>query len=326
VIQRWEAAAKTGDTVPVVAEMQRLSLSVIGRALLSTQVDAEDAARFGRAVRDSLRLARQRNTSWLKLPLWLPSRANRRLRETRRILDHYLAPRLEARASGAAPPSGDILDALLKARDPETSEPLPRQALLDETKTLFVAGFETTATALAWALYLLARHPEAAARWHAEVGQVLNGRPPAWEDLERLTWTGQVIRETLRLCPPVYSLGRQCVAEDELGGRTIRRGSLLLISVYGIHRAEEWWPDPHAFRPERFGPGETWPEHAFLPFATGKHLCIGASFAMTEMAVALALIGQRFRLALADDREVGESAQITLVPAREIPLRLAPRR
>jgi cytochrome P450 len=326
LLARWDAARRSGAPVPVVAEMQRLSLAVIGRALLSASVEAEEAALFGQAVRDSLRLARRRNTSWLNLPLAIPTRANRRLHETREILDRYLIPILEARASATRSAPGDILEALLQARDPETGEALPPQALLDEAKTLFVAGFETTATALAWTLYLLARHPEAAERWHAEVDQVLGDREePEWEAVERLTWTHQVIRESMRLYPPVYNLGRRCVTEDDLGGYRIRRGSVVLISVYGIHRAAGWWPEPHAFCPERFAAGARWPEHAYLPFATGKHVCIGASFALTEMATALAMIGRRFRLAPADYEEVGESAQITLVPVREIRLCLTPR-
>jgi cytochrome P450 len=325
LLERWEAARQKGEPVPAVAEMQRLSLAVIGRALLSTQVDADDAVRFGRAVRDSLRVTRERNTSWLNAPLWVPTRRNRRLHETREILDRYVGRHLEARRAAGECPRDDILQSLLQARDPETGEPLPHQALLDETKTLFVAGFETTATGLAWALYLLARHPEAAERWHEEIDRVLNGAAPTWEDLERLTWTGQIVRETLRLKPPVYNLGRECVADDVLDGCPIRPPTVVLISVYGIHHGEEWWPEPRRFRPERFAPGAAWPEHAFLPFAVGKHLCIGAGFAMAEMTLALALIGQRFRIALADEREVEERAQITLVPAREIPLCLAPR-
>jgi cytochrome P450 len=311
--------------VNAVGDMQRLTMAVIARALLSTDVASDEAARFGQAVRDSQRLVRQRNTSWLALPSWVPTPANRHLRATRATLDAYIDLHLRARREGRGGCPFDILRALLQARDPETGEALPHDALRDETKTLFVAGFETTATALAWTLYLLARHPEAASRWHDEVDQTLDGAPPAYEDLERLTWTGQVIHEALRLYPPVYNIARECITDDEIDGHPITAGSTALISVFGIHRAADWWPNPHTFDPERFAPGREWPRHAFLPFAVGKHICIGASFALTEMTVILALLAQRFRIALADDREVGEVPQITLAPEREIPLRLTPR-
>jgi enediyne biosynthesis protein E7 len=319
LLKRWESSR---DPVPVVADMQRLSMSVIGRALLSTDLQEEDATRFGQAVRESLWLVRKRNTSVLNAPMMFPTRDNQRLRETRNILDTYLNSHVAARRGGEQ--QNDMLDALLQARDPDTKEPLPHQALLDETKTLFIAGFETTATALAWTLYLLARHRQAAERCHEEVMRTLNGRLPAWEDLEKLVWTSQVINEALRLYPPVYTMARECTAEDVIDGRAIRRGTIAVISIYGIHRAEQWWPEPFAFRPERFDECDSAP-NAFLPFGLGKHVCIGNNFAMIEMKLILAMIAQKFRLELVDDREVTERAQITLVPSREIPLRLIPR-
>ncbi len=324
MLQRWEAERTAGRTVDAVREMQRLTLSVISRALLSEPVGPSDAERFGQAVRDSLRLVRQRNTAWAALPLWVPTAANRRLHQTRAILEDYLGPRLAARqrANGT---HEDILGALRASVHPETGQAPSDRHLLDELKTLFVAGFETTATALAWALHLLARHPAVAARWYEEVDAVLNGRVPAWEDLRKLAWTAQVIHETLRLYPSVYSLGRVCVQDDDLGGMRIRPGAVVLISVYGIHRSARYWSDPEVFDPARFGPGRSRHEHAYLPFAVGKHTCIGKEFALAEMTVALAMLAQRYEIQPGHDGEVGSLAQITLVPDRPIPLRLIPR-
>jgi len=327
LLARWETETRNGRDILLTADMQRLTLAVIGRALLSTDVNGNDALRFGQAVRDGQVLIRRRNTSAWNAPMWIPTRGNRRLREARAALDTYLDPYLQSRRTDvdSEKPITDMLDALLQARDPDTGEALPHDALRDETKTLFLAGFETTATALIWALYMLARHSEAADRLYDELDQVLGGNPPAYEDLERLTWTQQIVQETLRLYPPVYNLGRQCVTEDELGDHTVRPGTVLLISIFGIHRAAAWWPQPELFDPDRFAPGRDWPRNAYLPFAVGKHVCIGASFAINEMVAVLALIGQRFRFSLTDDRPVGEIPRITLAPEREIPLRLTPR-
>lgn len=324
-VEHWETLRRRNETVPIVAEMRHLTMSVIGQALLSTELTADEALRFSQAVQDALHLLRRRNTGVWNAPLWLPTPHNRRLRQTRDILDRFLRARLAARGPDGDGEPNDLAQALASIRNPEDGAPLPRQALLDELKTLFVAGFETTSAALAWTLHLLARHPEVAAAWHAEIDDVLRDELPTWEHLKRLTWTDQIIHEALRRYPPVYNLVRTCVNDDELGGYAIPRGSLMLASVYGIQRSPEWWPDPLAFRPERFAPGTDWPRQAFLPFGAGKHTCIGLAFSLIEMKAALAVIGRRYRLESGDDRPVEECAEITLCPAREIFLRLVPR-
>ncbi|QJW83789.1 cytochrome P450 [Ramlibacter terrae] len=252
----------------------------------------------------------------------MPTPLNRSLARTREVLDGYLRPIIRARRAQPEP-RDDILESLLRVKDPETGDALSDRGDLDETKTLFTAGFETTATALTWAMFLLARHPEAMAKLIAEIDTVLAGRPPGWEDLEKLPYTSQVVQETLRLYPPVYSLARECVEDDVLGGFTVPRGTVLMLSVLGIHRDARWWPQPEAFRPERFA-GD-WPRQAYLPFATGRHLCVGNHFSLTEMAVVLVRIAQRYRFTLADPGPVGMQAQITPVPDREIHLMLEPR-
>lgn len=320
-VARWSRT----ETVPLVAEMQTLTMAVMCRALLSVTLESADALRFARAVRDSLYVVRRRNTSMCPMPLWVHNGTNRALHETRDVLDAFVTRHLQPRLQPDAPRHDDIVQQLLDARAPETGERMPWQALLDETKTLFTAGFETTATSLTWALHRLSHAPDVLARLHAELDQVLAGRAPAWEDLPRLTYTHQVAQEALRLYPPVYSMGRACVADDEIDGYRIRSGDTLLASIYGAHLTPEFWPDPHRFDPDRFAPGRAWPKHAFMPFGLGKHLCIGNAFAMTEIVIALALIAQRHTLVPRLPVDIPIRAQITLVPAGEIPVRLIPR-
>lgn len=322
MLEHWERIRRDGQTIPVLADTQHLTLSIIGQALLSTEVGRENTERFGTAVRESLHLMRARNTSWFAAPLWLPTRKNRYLHGTRRILDDYVNGHIAERKG--CPVQHDILQTMRQARDPETGAGIDDAGLRDETKTLFLAGFETTATALAWALYVLAQRPALAEQIHDELQAALHGDAPDFDSLKRLPLTSAVVNETLRLYPPVYNVARQAVMEDEFNGRRIPRGSIVLFSVYGMHRDPGLWVDPDEFRPERFLAAD-WPRHAFMPFAIGKHVCIGNHFAVTEMTVALAMIVQRYRLTLADSRPVGMIGRITLAPDRDIALQLVPR-
>jgi cytochrome P450 len=325
LLDEWEATRRAGKPVALNTTMQRLTITVMARALLSTEPDAADIAAAGQALGDGTLLLRARNTAPIRLPLWLPTDAHRRLKRARDVLDRFVARHLGARAESGNPGAADMLDVLKRARDPDTGAPIAPDELHDEAKTVFASGFETTTQALIWTLYLLAGHPAVAAAWHAELDRVLAGRAPGWAELGHLPVTRAVIDEALRLYPPAYTLPRQCVAADEIAGHAIRPGTIVLVSVFGIHRSAALWPEPERFRPERFAPGAPVPAHAFLPFGMGKHACIGSDLAGAEMLIALALIGQRYRLEPGDDAPVGMLPRITLVPDREIPLRLVPR-
>lgn len=323
---RWDARRAAGEPVPLVEDMQALTLTIMCRALLSVGIELEMARAIGAAVREGLFLIRSKNTSLCPVPHWVPSRTNLGLRKRRDVLDTFVGGHLRARLEPGAAPRQDLAQALLDARDPETGESLPWQSLLDEAKTLIAAGFETTATTLAWALHRLSHHPEVAETWHAEIDRVLGDRPPTWDDLSQLGFTERIFNETMRLYPPVYSLGRTCQEDDVLGGCRIRRGETLLLSVYGAHRMPEYWPDPERFDPERFSPGRIPPKHTFMPFALGKHTCVGMAFGLAEATLVLARIGQRYRLAATRPLDVPVRAQVTLLPAAEIPVRLEARR
>lgn len=318
----WDAATAAGQPLDVLTEMQKFALSVNSQALLSLDVSWDTAEKFGLAVRDALKLLRQRNNAVLRFPAWLPTHLNRQLAYTRTILEAHITPIIKQRRAHPAEHT-DILAALLDARDPETGDALSDQEILDETKTLFAAGFETTATALTWAIYLLAHNPAQASRFYAEVDSVLEGRAPQWEDLPNLPFTANMINEVLRLYPPVYNIARECIEADEINGMRIKKGSVVVMSILGIHRDEQWWPEPLQFLPDRFS--QNWPKQAYLPFATGRHLCVGNHFALTEMAVALIRIAQRYRLELIDPTPVGMAAQITLVPDRPLAFKLVAR-
>ncbi|HUB90147.1 MAG TPA: cytochrome P450 [Dyella sp.] len=322
VLKEWDGKRASGTPVGLVRETQRLSMGAISRMLLSTDIDQDTAYRLGTAMRGAMQRLREYNTSPFPVPLSCPIHRNRKFNRDRETLDRFIDFHIKSRLANGQPGQPDFLSVLMSAKDPDSGQPLPLQTVMDETKTLFMAGFETTANVMAWALYLLASHPACAARWHEEVDRVLQGRLPQWDDLPRLAYITQIIQETMRLYPPAYNIARQCVREDVINGYRVPKSATILISVYGIHRDPVWGPDPEEFRPERFAQKAAVPRAAFMPFATGKHVCVGNDFSMTEMIATLAIIGQRYRLQRADDEPVVAKAQLGLVPSREIPVHL----
>jgi cytochrome P450 len=260
------------------------------------------------------------------LPLWLPSPVNRRIGRVRAALDSHIAPRIAQRLECQENDGRDLLDDLRAARAPGTGESMTFTELLEETKTLFVTGYETTAVSLAWALYLLGTHPEAARGWHEEADRVLPGEAvPESLSVADFPYTAAVVNEAMRLYPAAYNVGRECHADTDIVGYRFRKGDTALISIFGIHRNPAFWDDPESFRPARFladgGGGE-----AFMPFASGGHFCIGAHFAVMEMVSVLALIGRRFRLRALNTAPPRIVARVTLGPAEALPIALEARR
>jgi len=319
----WAVRTREGTPLSLVPETQRLAMEIMAEQLLSTELEPGFTASFGAAIRDGLLLLRERNTSILRLPHWVPTARHRRLAACRREIDAFVGGCVDARL--AAPGGSDILAGLMAART-EAAAPLDRAALIAEAKTLFVTGFETAATTLTWTLFLLAQHPQVADKWRTELDAVLGGRAPVWSDLPKLTYTSQILNESMRLYPAVYLVARRSVAADEIAGQHIPRGAIMLISIYGLHRDPVFGSDIEVFRPERFASDADWPRRSFMPFGAGEHVCLGSHFATTELMLSLAMIGQRFSLARADDDAVDAAARITLTPTRDIFVTLEPRR
>jgi cytochrome P450 len=190
------------------------------------------------------------------------------------------------------------------------------KSLRDQLLTVFFAGHETTATSLSWIHYLLDQHRDARAKLRAEVDHVLGGRVPTSADLDRLVYTEQVVNEALRLYSPIHSLSRVALEDDTIGGYRIPAGSTIYVSLYATHRLPSLWPDPDRFDPERFTPEnvERRPRFAFIPFAAGHRNCVGASTAMVELKLAVAMIAQRYDLTLAPGHRVEGAAGTTMHP------------
>ena len=321
--RRWAAAG--GGPIDVAAEMMRLTLKIVGQTLLSTDVTAEQDE-VGRALGVALHQGMARITApYRYLPLAIPTPENRRYRAARAALDRLIYRMIaERRRDGRR--RDDLLSMLLEARDPETGEGMNDGQLRDEAMTIFLAGHETTANALSWTFYLLARHPEAAEKLAAEARGVLGGRRPSLEDLPRLPYARLAVHESLRLYPPAWFTTRSVVSDDELGGFRIRGGSTVMISAYVTHRHPEFWTRPEAFEPERFAGDRLrqLPRFAYFPFGGGPHQCIGNEFAMMEAVLILSAVAARYRLELVEGRPVEPDPLITLRPRHGLLMRLRP--
>lgn len=317
----WDAEQRQNGSVDLESGMLRLSMAVIARMLLSSDVTGTVADQVGQTLRRGLQLILKRNTAIWSPPMWLPTPGNRALLEVRRELTDFIFKNLSKHRKDAGE-STDLLSTLKSARDPRTGKALTPEGLLEETKTLFFAGYETASTSLTWALYLIARTPEVAHAAQGELDRVLCGRDPSLDDLPALPYIKAILQETMRVYPPVYALPRIAVDNDELGGYQIPRGTVVIASIAGVHASPVWGEDRDRFRPERFLSGD-WPRRAFMPYGAGRHLCIGSEFANVEMAIVLAMILQRYNLHTST--VVEPKARITQVPDRPIELCLTRR-
>ncbi len=321
MLGRWDQYAARGESFDLVPDFMRLTLNIAAQVLFTTNLEAD-----AESIRRTLEIGRdysvERAWSLFPPPLSWPTKRNRQYRAAlahiHSIIDRIIAERRRAPAR-----VNDLLTMLMEARD-ENGAPMSDKQLRDEVVTLLTAGHETTTLALAWSCYLIGTRPEVMERMAAEAAS-LNGRPPAYEDLMKLRYSRMVIEESMRLYPPVWTLSRTAIDEDEIGGHHIPAGSEILIFPYITQRHPRWWSDPDVFRPERFAPENSAarPRYAYLPFGAGPRTCIGLNFAMTEILAVLTLILQRFRFRLAiDPAAVRPDPSVTLQAIPGVPVQL----
>jgi cytochrome P450 len=311
--RRWDDLADDGAQIDVGAEMRRLTLDIVGRSLFGVDL-SQTAGDVGRAMAVLQRLAFRQVLSPRTWMGWtsLPQRTSRRHAEAiaglNRVVDRLIAERRHNPQD-----FDDLLAGLMAAAEAEGTS-LTNSELRDQLVTFLAAGHETTAHALTWTWYLLGRNPEARRRLVAEADAVLTGAAPTAETIDKLHYTEAVISESLRLYPPAWTIERDAVADDSLGGYTVPAGATVVTSPWVLHRRSTLWDDPLAFDPDRFLDHRTAQRHrfAYLPFGAGRRQCIGAGFAMLEATTALALLAQRYRLELAPDQHVEPDPRITL--------------
>jgi len=326
-----ECAQQTGTQwadstrVAIDLEMMRLTLQIVGRTLFSTDLRG-DAEGVGASLTQALRLFLRMNHPITQALFPLRRLAERRAAGVRSEIEQVLRKVIEDHRNHPDR-YDDMLSMLIRSSDDGGSGYMSNELLLDESLTLFLAGHETTANALTWTWYLLGQHPEAEERLHAELDRTLNGLPPNPSDVSRLTFTGNVFREALRLYPPAWIVARKAVTDYQLGELKVPAGSILTMSPYATHRDPRFWDDPEAFNPDRWTDESSAgrPKFAFFPFGAGSRVCIGEHFAMMEGVLLLATLAQKWRLRLVPGQRVALWPQITLRPRRSILMQLEPR-
>jgi unspecific monooxygenase len=320
-------AGSAAQRVDLLAEMQFLALDIAGRSMFSLAMQ-----RHGREMRElvtgySEHIGRPTLLDFL-LPLAVPSPrdfARRRFRRRWMGLVRRIIAEREAAAPTAA--TGDLFDLLSTARDPESGSKFSAGRLADQVATLIIAGHETTAVALFWALHLVASSPAVQERLATEVAGLDLGPDGAAESLSRLVYTRAVIQETLRLYPPVFALVRQARTADVAGGIPVPARAVVFIAPWVLHRHRRLWAQPETFDPARFLPGAPSPDRfAYLPFGLGPRVCVGAQFALTEAILVLATMIQAFFIEPAGNEPVVPVATVTTQPDHSPLFRLQPRR
>ncbi|MCA9653676.1 MAG: cytochrome P450 [Myxococcales bacterium] len=323
LFEQWHQGA--GQPRDVSDDMMRLTLWVVGAAMFHRDFRAE-AETIGHCLEICLEVATRRFFAMGLYPAWLPTPDNHRAREAERTLDRIVRD-LITRGRGGGLDGHSVLSRLVAAADDETGARMTDRQLLDEVKSLILAGHETTSLALSWTFYLLAEHPEVEARLVDEVREVLGERPPTPEDVPRLEYTRMVLMEAMRLYPPVPGVPRGVREEDEIEGVRVAPGDTVIVFPCVTHRHPDYWERPDQFDPERFSAEQTERRdpYAYLPFLLGRRACVGEHFAMLEGVVALAMIVSRWQLRREDDRPIATRPISTLRMARPLRMRVRPR-
>jgi cytochrome P450 len=315
--RQWTDARHAGEELDLAVQMNRLTLAVVGETLFGSEVESE-----AHDIAESLTVIIE-NFNKMLLPFWkllsrIPTADNRRLLKAQNKLDATIYRLiLQRRKDGRD--HGDLLSMLLAAEDAENPQKrLTDDEIRDQAMTLFIAGHETTANALAWTWHLLSQHEEVRVRMKAEIDAVIGAdRMPGLEDTRRLPYTTAVFSESMRLFPPVWVVGRRALEDVTIGDYEVPRRTIVITSQYLIHRDERFWPQATEFHPERWLDEQAEakrPKFAYFPFGGGSRICIGEAFAWTEGVIMLAVMARRWRFEAVPGHPIELSPTVTLRP------------
>ena len=309
LIDDWQ----DGEQREIQDDMMRLTLGVVCKTLFDLDL-GDDLTETGQAFAVAIEAVRGRASatqSAVASVAPMPGRVRlwRAMRRLEALVERIVQ---ERRATGDR---GDLVSLLLASRY-EDGKPMSSRQVRDEIMTILLAGHETTTVGMTWAWYLLAQHPEAEARLHAECDAVLGDRLPTIADVPRLAYTSQVVLEVLRLYPPIWALAREANQDVQIGGYQLKKGDVALCSQWAMHRDPRYYERPDRFEPERWTDGleQRLPRFAYFPFSSGSRQCLGKAFSLMEMTLLLATIARRFRLTLVPGQTVEPRAGVTVRP------------
>jgi cytochrome P450 len=291
--------------------MSRVTMEVVADVLFGSGIPTEDYE----TVRDAMEVVNEffanSPEAMLKIAPWVPTPRNVRMKRAVAQIDELIYRIIAKRRAGDA--RDDFLGTLLTAQDDDGARMDDKQ-LRDEAVTLFLAGHETTALALAHTLFLLSTHPDVERRLYAELSEVLAGRAPTAADVKALPYTERVLKESMRLFPPAWTTGRAALEDVEIGGHRVPKGAQILVSQWVVHRDPRWFPNPEGFDPDRWLPerAKDLPRFAYFPFGGGPRVCIGNHFAMMEATLLLAVVMQRWQIELMPGQRLELKPSVTL--------------
>lgn len=331
LIEEWQASEQTSDMKTprdIHADMMRLTLNIVMKTIFNQDVSTSEADTIAHALDVAMNWFDSKRRQNFFILEWFPRPENVRYRNAIKAMDDSIYSIINQRRESGEDP-GDLLSMLMAARDEDDGSQMSDQQLRDEIATLMLAGHETTANTLSWTWMLLAQHPEVEAKLHAELQQVLEGRSPTIADLGQLPYTNAVIKESMRVYPPVAILGRESIEDVTIGDYLIPKDCVIIISQWVMHHSPDYFNEPESFIPERWLPNsdevpleKQLPRGVYFPFGDGPRICIGKGFAMMEAVLILSAIAQKFRFNLSPEHKIVPQSSITLRPEHGIQVTL----
>lgn len=313
LFDRW----RPDGVIDMQHEMHKLAMAIVSKTLFNAEVESEVEELIAVHTLSNSYLARRVGNPLLFLvPEWLTIPVNRDYQRAVKRLVGFMENIIDRRRRGLDQ-ADDLLDLLLSARY-EDGSAMSAQQVRDEAMTIFMAGHDTTANALGFAWYLLSTNPEVQRRLAEEVHAVLGGRTPTLADVPRLQYADWVVKETMRLYSPAWTVGRQASEDCEIGGQTVRAGTTVLLSQWVIHRDPRFWDEPAAFRPERWADSleKRLAPGTYFPFGGGPRVCIGETFAAMEATIILAMTVQRFEIRPVAGHQIVPETQMATLKAK----------
>jgi cytochrome P450 len=319
MLQTWQ----DGESHDIHVDMMRLTLQIVMKCIFNADVDSGEATVVSNALDVAMHWFESKRRQNFLVWEWFPRPENIHYRQAIAKMDDAIYNLISARRSQTEE-STDLLSMLMAARDEETGQQMDDKLLRDEVATLMLAGHETTSNALSWTWMLLSQHPEVRQKLQTELQQVLAGRLPKLEDMRHLTYTNQIIKESMRLYPPVAIFGREAVRDCTIGDYEVSQGTIITISQWVMHRYPKYFDNPEAFEPERWTEEfeKQLPRGVYIPFGDGPRVCIGKGFAQMEAVLLLATIAQRFEIDLEPGFSIVPQPSITLRPEYGIKVKL----
>ncbi len=314
-VERLKPKAESGEYFDVAPDMTNLTLDIISEAIFSNGVD-DKAELVSRQITLLNQMATEKLNAPIRLPASIPTPTNMKERKSIKILDDIIYGIIEERRKSGVSKS-DLLSMLLDARDEDTGEGMDQKQLRDEIMTIFIAGNETTANAMAWILYLLSQNPDAEEKMIKEIDEKMDaGTELNFQNVLGFQYVRQVIDEAMRLYPPAWVVGRRNYEDDEIGGYRIIKNTNVLVPIMYFHRSEKYWDEPLKFKPERFAPElrNNIDRYVYFPFGGGPRLCIGNNFAIMEMQIILIHLYRNYKFRLKPSFTVEPEPLITLRP------------